>query len=196
MAESALRAVGLFAVTNIDDIVVLTVLFLSVQRGSLALHQVVVGQYAGLAALVALSGLVAAGAASFPEKWIGLLGLVPIAIGVRAFLNARREEVDSGDESVLAVRGTLGVAALTVANGADNIAIYAPVFATMDAKDFSVTVAVFAVMTAVWLVVGRLIGSHPRTVRTISRVERWLVPAIFCALGALIVLESGLIGSL
>jgi cadmium resistance protein CadD (predicted permease) len=44
----------------------------------------------------------------------------------------------------------IGVAALTVSNGGDNLAAYTPVFATIIAGATGVTIAVFAAGVAVW----------------------------------------------
>jgi cadmium resistance protein CadD (predicted permease) len=44
--------------------------------------------------------------------------------------------------------------------GADNIAVYTPVFRTMDASGAIVLVAVFAVLVAVWCMAASWLGSH------------------------------------
>jgi cadmium resistance protein CadD (predicted permease) len=76
-------AIGVFAATNVDDLVVLTVLFLACRaEGQPKAWQIWAGQYVGIAALVAASGAAALGLAIVPESWVGLLGLVPVALGV------------------------------------------------------------------------------------------------------------------
>ena len=117
-------AAAVFAATNLDDIVVLTVLFVAARStGRPRPWQIVTGQYLGIAALVAAGLVVAAGLLVVPDPWTGLLGLLPIALGVRALL-ARTAD----DAPPAVVGGLLGVAGVTVANGADNIAVYVPVF--------------------------------------------------------------------
>ncbi|PRY30119.1 cadmium resistance transporter [Pseudosporangium ferrugineum] len=87
MGEVALAAAGIFAGTNVDDLIVLTVLFLAARAtGRPPAWQVWVGQYAGIAALVAVSGLAAVGLTIVPDPWTGLLGLVPVALGVRGLI--------------------------------------------------------------------------------------------------------------
>jgi cadmium resistance protein CadD (predicted permease) len=64
------RAIVAFAATNIDDIFILTLFF---AQKNLRRWQVVVGQYLGLAGLIAIS-LVGYFARLFiPKSWIGLL---------------------------------------------------------------------------------------------------------------------------
>src|SRR6266851_1872888 len=84
-------AAGLFAGTNIDDMVVLSVLNLSSRAdGKPKAWQIWVGQYAGVAILVLVSLIAALGLTIVPENWIWLLGLVPFALGVRKLVIAIR----------------------------------------------------------------------------------------------------------
>jgi cadmium resistance protein CadD (predicted permease) len=81
MAVSVLvTAIVAFAGTAVDDMVILAALFFA--RGAtgrpLAVS-IVVGQYLGFIAIVAAAGLAAGGLLILPDRWIGLLGLVPIA---------------------------------------------------------------------------------------------------------------------
>jgi cadmium resistance protein CadD (predicted permease) len=84
-------AVGMFAGTNVDDLLVLTVLFLSSRAtGRPRPWQIWAGQYVGVGALVAVSAAAAAGLAIVPDGWIWLLGLVPLGLGLRGLIRAIR----------------------------------------------------------------------------------------------------------
>lgn len=61
--------------TNLDDLVVLTVLFVASTRGSLRPWRIVAGQYLGMSALIAISVVAALGLTVIPEEWVGLLGV-------------------------------------------------------------------------------------------------------------------------
>lgn len=181
-------AVGVFAGTDVDDIIVLTVLFLAgrVTGRPTRLH-VIAGQYLGIAALVAVSAIAAVGLLVVPQRWIGLLGLAPIALGIRGLVGAATDR--DGDTPVTAA-GVLSVAAVTIANGADNLSVYIPLFRTLGPRDSLLTVAVFAVMVAVWLAAGFWLGGHKRVVALVERFGRWLVPVVFVAIGTLILIRS------
>src|SRR5437870_499858 len=84
-------AIGVFASTNVDLFVLLVALFLGSRNGGLRTWQIVLGQYLAFAALVAASATVAAGLAVVPNDWIGLLGLLPLAIGLWGLYTARRD---------------------------------------------------------------------------------------------------------
>ncbi|MBN9607157.1 MAG: cadmium resistance transporter [Actinomycetales bacterium] len=193
MIATIAAAVGLFAATNIDDIVVLTVLFLASTRGALPGWKVVAGQYLGFIALVALSVVAAAGLTIVPDEWVGFLGLVPLGIGVYGLIRTlrRRGDDDDGDESAIRAGGLLGVAGITIANGADNISLYTPVFRTAPIPDTVITIIVFLILVAVWCLVARTIGTNKKVTEALEKIEHWLVPAVFIGLGLYILIESG-----
>ncbi|RKR85983.1 cadmium resistance transport/sequestration family protein [Micromonospora pisi] len=187
-------AAGVFAGTNIDDIIVLTVLFLSARAtGKPRPWQIWVGQYAGIGLLVAISTVAALGLTIVPDRWVGLLGLVPFALGLRGLVAAVR----SGDASPPAVAtGAVAVAGVTIANGADNLSVYTPLFRTVGVTESLITVAVFAVGVALWCLAGSWLGSHHRVVEVVERFGHWIVPVVFLLLGAIIVVESGVLNRL
>lgn len=185
-------AAGMFAATNIDDIVVLTALFLASTRGQPRAWQIIGGQYAGFITLVALSLLAALGLTVVPDEWVGLLGLLPLALGIRGLIRGLRNgDDDDDDQKLTSGLGLLGIAGITIANGADNIAIYTPVFRTMAPGDTAITVIVFLALVAVWCTLGRIIGTHDKVVETLEKIEHWLVPAVFIGLGLVILIGSG-----
>ncbi|GAA2435765.1 CadD family cadmium resistance transporter [Actinomadura vinacea] len=185
----------MFVGTNIDDIIVLTVLFLSGRaEGRPRGRQIWAGQYLGIAALVAVSVIAALGLTVVPDDWVGLLGLVPLALGVRGLVSAMRA---AGDDASPVVAGSmLAVSGVTIANGADNISVYTPVFRTIGAGPTAVTIAVFAAGVALWCLAASWLGSHKKVIEIVERYGRWLVPAVFIAIGTLIVVESGVLGKI
>src|SRR2546430_1421065 len=80
-------AVAVFVATNLDGFVLLTLLFATPGASG---RSVVVGQYLGLAILVAISAIAAIGLVVVPTRWVGLLGAIPLALGVRAL--TRRDD--------------------------------------------------------------------------------------------------------
>jgi cadmium resistance protein CadD (predicted permease) len=82
--------------------------------------------------------------------------------------------------------GPLQVAAVTIANGADNLSVYTPLFRTIGTGGTVLTVAVFAMLVAVWCAAGAWLGSHRRVVAVVERSGHWLVPAVFVVIGAAI----------
>jgi len=194
LPASAATAVALFAATNVDDLVVLALLSATSQAaGRPRRWEIWAGQYLGFAVLVGLSLAAGRGLSLVPARWLWLLALIPLVIGVvtlaAAFRSARR-----GDQStpslprvtgVPKVRwlawmaGVVGVGTLTVVDGADNLAAYTPVFATADAARIAVTLVVFAVGVAAWCAAGALLTRHHRITNALQRYGRWILPAAF-----------------
>jgi cadmium resistance transport/sequestration family protein len=190
-------AAGIFAGTNVDDMVMLTVLFLASRAGGTPKPwQIWAGQYAGIAVLVAVSIVAALGLTVVPDDWVGLLGLVPVALGVRGLVFAIRARGDGNDGPPAIASGAMSVAGVTIANGADNISIYTPVFRTVGVVATVMTIAVFVVGVAAWCLAGSWLGSHKRIIKIVERYGRWIVPAVFIGIGGLIVADSGVIARL
>jgi cadmium resistance protein CadD (predicted permease) len=177
-------AVVLFVATNIDDLLVLVAFFADPAYRA---RQVVVGQFLGMAALIAAS--VAGSLLAFvaPGEYIGLLGVVPFGLGVAKLLS--RDDDDEGT-----ARGgsrVLAVALVTIANGGDNVGAYVPVFATRSAVEATAIVLTFLALTAAMCVIGHALVSHPRVGPRIRSVVQPLIPFVLMAVGVLIVIESG-----
>jgi cadmium resistance protein CadD (predicted permease) len=189
--STAAGAAVVFAATDIDDIVILTLFFVAARTtGRPRPWQIVAGQYVGIGVLALASAVVAAGLLVVPDPWTGLLGLLPIALGVRALRHSDE------DDTPTVVTGTLGVAGVTIANGADNVAVYVPVFRTLGVADSAVFLLVFVPLIALWCAAGAWLGGHRRVVRLVERAGTWLVPTIFIAIGAVILVSSGVLGRL
>ncbi|MFE3175794.1 cadmium resistance transporter [Amycolatopsis sp. NPDC059090] len=187
----------MFAVTNVDDIVVLALFFgqAAGSRGGTA--RVVAGQYLGFAAILAASVLGALGTGLLPAAAIPYLGLLPLALGLRAAWRVWREHRNSPEPEESATAGGPGVfavAAVTFANGGDNIGVYVPVFATAGAGSLVVFAVVFLALAAVWCLLGRLIASHPVVARALERWGRILLPVVLIGIGLLILVEGGAFG--
>lgn len=196
MFRTIAAAVGVFAGTNVDDLIVLTVLNLSARTvGRPRPWHIWAGQYVGIGLLVAVSALAALGLTIVPDRWVGLLGLVPFVLGVRGLVVAARTRGSRDDASLVVATGVLSVAGLTVANGADNIAVYTPTLRTIGVAGSVVAVAVFALLVAVWCAAGAWLGSHPKLIKVVRRYGHWLVPAVFTLIGAIIITDSGVIAA-
>jgi cadmium resistance protein CadD (predicted permease) len=175
-----------FASTNVDDLFVLLGFFSDPRFRA---RHVVVGQYIGIAALTVASVVLSLAALVILPGYVGLLGVAPLAIGLAKLV--RRRSAD-GDEWPASPRANvLAVAAVTVANGGDNLAVYAPLFATRRPWEIGLLAAVFLVMTGLWCGVARSLIRHPTVGPLIRRYGRVLLPWVLIALGAHILVESG-----
>lgn len=194
MLATAGAAVVLFAGTNLDDMMVLAVLSASARTGGLPKRwQIWAGQYLGVAALVVVSVAASRGLTLIPVDWLGLLGVIPLGLGIAKLITAIRARRSGEQTDVAVARGFFGVAAITIANGGDNIAAYIPVFATISSVAAFVTVAVFAAGVAVWCLAGWWLVSHHRVTETLHRWGHWIIPAVYILIGLYIFQKTGVL---
>ena len=185
MTSIVVRAIVAFAATNIDDILILTLFF---GQKNLKSSRIVLGQYLGVGSLVVVSLLGFFARFVIPPSWIGLLGLAPIAIGVKKLVDLKSQQDPEADQA--AVGSAMTVAAVTFANGGDNIAVYVPLFANSDRSAAFITIVVFVVMIGLWCAAGYYIGNHRLVRIAIDKYGHLLVPFVLIALGLYIILSS------
>ncbi|HTN90329.1 MAG TPA: cadmium resistance transporter [Sorangium sp.] len=203
--QQILPALGVSAVvfisTNIDDVLLLTAFF---SDPDFTPRQVVAGQFLGMAALVLASVACALLAVRVPDGWIGLLGLAPLALGLRGLWALRRgqeagededEDADDADDADDRPRGraarfrALAVATVTVANGGDNLGVYIPLFSSSPGL-IPLHAAVFAVMTGALCALGHHLVNHPVLGSRIRRHGRVALPFVLIGLGLWILSDA------
>jgi cadmium resistance transport/sequestration family protein len=206
LAGAIIAGITSFAATNIDDIVILMLFFAQV-NASFRPRQIVVGQYLGFSVLIIASLPGFFGGLIVPRAWIGLLGLVPIAIGVSRLVNREKdEEVQAVSDELNRSRGnnslgstltslispqTLNVAAVTLANGGDNIGIYVPLFASSTLASLLVILGIFFLLIGVWCYIAYLLARQPAIAHVLTRYGKAVVPFVLIGLGIFILFESG-----
>ena len=195
LPASAAAAVALFAGTNVDDLVVLALLNAAARAaGRPRRWEIWVGQYLGFAVLVGLSLAAGHGLSLLPGRWLWLLALIPFTLGVvtliRVIRSVRRGEVPEPPSA----GGLLGVAGLTIVDGADNLAAYTPVFATAGGGQIVVMLVVFAVGVAVWCLAGLLLVRHDRVIGVLARHGHWILPVAFILIGLNTLQRTGHLG--
>lgn len=187
-----------FTATNLDDIVML-LLFFSQVNAVFQRRHIVAGQYLGFGALVMASLPGFFGSLILPRPWIGLLGVLPIAIGIHRLLNQDTDEQQAEEEAGLPKNSlfssllspqTYSVAAVTVANGSDNISIYVPLFANTTWESLLMILGVFFSMVGVWCYSAYQLTRMPAIAETLTRYGSHIVPFVLMGLGILILLDS------
>ncbi len=86
---------------------------------------------------------------------------------------------------------TYGVAAVTVANGGDNIGIYTPLFASLYLLDLMITIIIFLSLVAVWCLIAVRLTYQQHVARILSRYEYLIVPFVLTGLGIYIIIKNG-----
>lgn len=185
-----------FVSTNLDDLFLLIGFF---SDPSYNARQIVLGQYLGIVAMTVFSVTCSLTAVVIPPGYIGLLGLFPLGIGVKQLLDLRKPECDEEEDEEKAAADLSGrfgrwkmlaVAAVTVANGGDNLGVYIPLFATQGWTQIGVFGAVFLFLTAVWCGVAYYLVNNRWLGAPIRRYGRIALPFVLVALGVYILAGS------
>ena len=186
-----------FTATNLDDILIL-MLFFSQVNATFRKRHIVSGQYLGFAALVLASLPSFFGSLLLPRPCIGLLGLVPIAIGISRLVNSSEENHGDAEEtqaqsawfSSFISPQVYSVAAVTFANGGDNIGIYMPLFANCTWQSLVIILGVFFSLVGAWCLAAYQLTQVPAIADNLTRYGNYLVPFVLISLGILILIDS------
>ena len=195
---TVLQAIGLFAATNIDDIIVLALFFARGARQSGTTARILAGQYLGFAGILGAAILVTIGAGAFlPPAVIPYFGLIPLGLGLWAAWQAwRGDDDDDDDEAKVAGKkvGVWTVAGVTFANGGDNIGVYTPVFLSVEPLAVVAYCIVFLALVAVLVALAKFVATRPPIAEVLERFEHILFPIVLIGLGIVILVSGGAFG--
>src|ERR1044071_6164801 len=115
-----------FIASNIDDTFVLMLLFSSLRFQT---RHIVIGQFIGIGVLTIISALGALIALVLPPFFIALMGLIPIAIGIKRLLeyyerNKRTDTNKNIQDKGKNLISFLAVSGITIANGGDDVGVF------------------------------------------------------------------------
>ncbi len=197
-----IAAVTSFVATNLDDILILMIFF-SQKSDRFRPRHIVFGQYLGFIVLVLASLVGFLGGTIIPKNVIGLLGIVPIFIGVKQLFDAGKEEEEVQTISSVAKTGfiysffasfinpkVLNVAAVTIANGGDNIGIYLSLFAASDPRELMLTILVFLILLGAWCWLAYQLTLHPVMAKILNRYGHKIAPWVLIGVGIYILVEN------
>jgi cadmium resistance protein CadD (predicted permease) len=303
MISVIITAIVSFISTNLDDIFVLMVFFSQVSVHQRKRH-IIIGQYLGVIALLMISVLGAYGLNIFPQKYTGLLGIIPILLGIKEWIKYRKvnkleiknlydkieyikpeadyteqlndpvtlqsdrdnivlnndsdnikenvtvyiddepsnlqtpeilqeentiytlynndisnvtlftdNEYSLPEESVIESKSKehqkavkddklksiltklinpaiLNILLVTIANGADNIGVYIPLFIRLKMPELILTLIIFLLLLAGWCYLGEKLTNFPVIKQSIHKYKNMIVPVVYILIGLLILIKS------
>ncbi len=201
-----LTGVSSFVATNLDDIFLL-IFFFAQRHNQFRTYQIVIGQYIGFTIIIlaCLPGLI--GGLFIPKEWIGFLGFIPIAIGLKTLLSRDYREEEIQTISSLATPEVKPsflssaltrflnskiayIASITVANGGDNIGIYIPLFASQSLLNFSIILVIFYLLVGIWCLAAYWLTNRPLMAKVLVRYGHKITPFVLISLGVFILVDS------
>lgn len=184
-------AIVTFAITNIDDLLILSIYFANPEYKT---RNIIAGQYLGIISLIVISLIGLLLGALLPDHWISLLGIVPLALGIKGLFLLRKSDVEDEQEEINSKHSSLqylNVAFVTIANGGDNVGVYAPLFANLSAFDLTIHISVFLLLTAVWCILSYYITNHPTVKLVFEKHGKVILPCFLILLGLFIMKHFG-----
>jgi cadmium resistance protein CadD (predicted permease) len=203
--------------TTFDDTLYLTGFFGEVDRTFRPRH-VVVGEFLGFSVLLVIS-LVGYGVGIIlPKSHVGLLGILPILIGINNLWELIRQRGEPQPEEqdtrtrvirlqsrispgfpsrklslwdLLRDRQTYDVALVTISNGSNNLSIYIPLFASLSLGKILVVIPVLYGFIAAWLSLAYALTRLPGISLVLNRYAKIFFPFILIWLGYRILSDSG-----
>ena len=159
-------------------------------------RQVVLGQFIGIGLLIAISALGSLISLVVPTYIIGLMGIIPIIIGIKNLVEIRKKNKSPSRQAVQNKKKNrsyfsfLSVAAITFSNGGDNIGVYVPLFSKYNTvSQITTLTAVFIAMTAVWCISSYYFMNHPLVASRIRHIGNIILPFVLIGLGIYILTE-------
>lgn len=207
LINTTLTGIAVATATTFDDNIYLTLFFGKVNRFFRPQH-IVVGEYIGFTVLVGLSLVGFLGGLIIPPMWIGLLGILPMLIGISHLIN--RENEDDVQEvsphhninkklsrgrrqslwSILQDPQTYRVSAVTIANGGNNIGIYIPLFASSSFSRLSLILSICYLMIGLWCFLSYHLTRQPHLALIMARYGRKVFPFVLIWIGWSIIMEN------
>jgi cadmium resistance protein CadD (predicted permease) len=192
----ALVGIGIaaFVSTNIDDLFILMIFFATLRLPSI---QIILGQYIGMGSLMGISLIGSLITLIFPQNIIGLIGLFPIAIGIKELLKLYKKGDKEEDEKLTKKLQSkkiqlplLTVAAVTFSGG-EEIGIYTTLFATINEVEAIITlISVTMVLTAFWCFLANYLVKHSLLADIFRSFGSRVLPYVLKGLGLYILAEA------
>ena len=197
--STLVQALVLFVATNIDHLALLALWFVHGQNRPGTTARICAGQYVGFGVIMAVTVVLSAvSGLVIPQEYLRFLGLIPLALGIKAAIGEIRErlsaeEDDDEDEGEAQLKGkkvSVGAVALvTMANGGDEVAAYLPVFALSTWWQIALFCAVFLALAGVLLALARFITGRMGLAEVLERFEAIIFPSVLILLGVLILAD-------
>lgn len=197
MLQPILTGVTAYISTGLDYLVILMIIFSRVKPQDRWL--VLIGDFIGTLILVGSSLALAFFLGFVPTPWVlGLLGLIPIYLGIKLGLQGDDDDVAAVERRVSQPRGLIAnVVLITVATcGADNIGIYVPLSTTVATSQIPLILITFAGMVVVFWELGFRLATLPVIAGVLEKWGRHLTVVVYILLGGYILWDNGTIHQL
>jgi len=177
-------ASGAFIGTNLDNLVLLVALHTRYEQHS---RMVTVGYFTGMMLIGVISLAIGKAGGFIPIAYLGMLGVIPMMIGVFALWQLVQNKQAGEAASVVSNRSHqavfLAVLTTQLSNGADSIITFSIFFAdSSDSADYLIALA-FLGMACVFARLALYLLKHRKLGQLLSRYGQYVTPFILILVG-------------
>lgn len=177
-----------FAATSLDNLGLVAVL---AADGNLRFRDILAGYVAAALLVVAAAYWAAEAIEGLPGHYLGLIGLVPIAVGVLRLYRLRRPltraETPFSDR---VARGPISIALMMLAQSGDSLAAFTAVFTdTAERLEPAILITVSACVVA-WCLAGRWLVTQSAIAGWIERRAAHAIPVLLIVVGLYVLLDT------
>lgn len=194
MLQVILSTIAIFIGSSIEEIPVFVLLFSRAKNNSdknFVSIGIIVANIIIISASIALAILVG----SIPnEKIIGIIGIIPLAIGIAVASGFEGKEEKKLNKILEKSKGgslMLESALVTLALAADDVAVYIPFFLSIDNSKLIVSFITLIILVAMQCYLSAGILKIKSIADFLEKYERVIVPLVFIPLGLYIMYKYG-----
>lgn len=179
-----------FLATNGDNLLLLLA-FLA--NPTFKPRQVITGYCLAMSILLALAIGGALAGHLMPVEYLGLLGIIPLALGIKKLIDLFRKapKLQAKTHSPTIRRSnTMTVALFELASGGDTVAVFAPLLAESKLGPATALCMTYVALVVAWCAAALYIWGHPKAARLLQRYARYVVPFLMIALGFYILYDT------
>jgi len=175
---------GAFIGTNLDNLILLVALYARFPRH---IRTVAAGYFGGMLLIGAISVAIGEGGDLIPINSLGMLGVVPIALGVMALFQLFQNKQSGGTgksvDNISPKAVFLSVLTTQLSNGADSIITFSIFLAeSTDTTDYLIALT-FLCMTAVFAWLAYYLLQHRKLSDSLDRYGHFITPFILILVG-------------
>lgn len=184
-------AAGAYAATNLDNFILLVALLARYRKHT----AVVVSGFLASTLVFALVGIWIGKAANFvPVAYLGLLGIVPISIGIIELIKLRRGNAQSTESEEEHDDGAKKVFTTTLSsqlgNGTDTVVVLGVLFMDSAPSADFLTIVTLAAMAFIFACIGIYAVRHPVLYEQIDRYAHRVMPFILIGVGIYVIANT------
>ncbi|WP_429971619.1 cadmium resistance transporter [Fructilactobacillus sp. Tb1] len=189
MPEIILNSIASYISTNMDYILVL-ILLIHAHKYKMP---ILIGDLIGTTILTTIPMIIAILLRAVPQTWmIGFLGIFPLYFAFSSLLGNQNRFSSEENDNKSRLKLIIHTVIITVtACGADNIAIYIPIFIRKTSFELAVALIVMLCMAVVFFMLAIIISKNHQLEDFLNRYGRYLTFVIYLYLGCSVITQCG-----